>query len=60
VVQGGLTGKIVSKIGQKNAAKLGLFLSIFVLIGMGLITQGWMMCAIFHRGRHCLTNLYAD
>ena len=46
VVQGGLTGKIVSKIGQKNAAKLGLFLSIFVLIGMGLITQGWMMYAI--------------
>ncbi len=46
VVQGGLTGKIVAKIGQKNAAKLGLFLSIFVLIGMGLITQGWMMYAI--------------
>jgi len=46
VVQGGLTGKIVSKLGQKNAAKLGLFLSIFVLIGMGLITQGWMMYAI--------------
>ncbi|MDP5065959.1 MAG: TCR/Tet family MFS transporter [Crocinitomicaceae bacterium] len=46
IVQGGLTGKIVGKLGQKNAAKLGLFLSIFVLIGMGLITQGWMMYAI--------------
>lgn len=46
VVQGGLTGKIVSKFGHKNAAKLGLFLSIFVLMGMGLIFQGWMMYAI--------------
>ena len=46
VVQGALTGKIVGKIGQRNAAKLGLFLSIFVLMGMGLIYQGWMMYAI--------------
>jgi DHA1 family tetracycline resistance protein-like MFS transporter len=46
VVQGALTGKIVAKVGQRNAAKLGLFLSIFVLIGMGLIYQGWMMYAI--------------
>ena len=46
IVQGALTGKIVAKFGQKNAAKLGLFLSIFVLMGMGLIYQGWMMYAI--------------
>jgi DHA1 family tetracycline resistance protein-like MFS transporter len=46
VVQGALTGKIVAKFGQKNAAKIGLFLSIFFLIGMGLIYQGWMMYAI--------------
>jgi len=46
VVQGALTGKIVAKFGQKNAAKLGLFLSIFVLMGMGLIYHGWMMYAI--------------
>ena len=46
VVQGALTGKIVAKIGQRNAAKLGLFLSIFVLMGMGLIYEGWMMYAI--------------
>jgi DHA1 family tetracycline resistance protein-like MFS transporter len=46
LVQGGLTGKIVEKLGQKNAAKYGLFLSIFVLIGLGLIDQGWMMYAI--------------
>jgi DHA1 family tetracycline resistance protein-like MFS transporter len=45
-VQGALTGKIVAKIGQRNAAKLGLFLSIFVLMGMGLIYEGWMMYAI--------------
>jgi DHA1 family tetracycline resistance protein-like MFS transporter len=45
-VQGALTGKIVEKLGQKNAAKYGLFLSIFVLIGLGLIDQGWMMYAI--------------
>ena len=46
VVQGALTGKIVAKVGQRNAAKLGLFLSIFVLMGMGLIYEGWMMYAI--------------
>ena len=46
IVQGALTGKIVAKVGQRNAAKLGLFLSIFVLMGMGLIYQGWMMYAI--------------
>ena len=46
VVQGALTGKIVAKFGQKNVAKLGLFLSIFVLMGMGLIYHGWMMYAI--------------
>lgn len=46
VVQGALTGKIVAKMGQRNAAKLGLFLSIFVLMGMGLIYEGWMMYAI--------------
>lgn len=46
IVQGGLTGKIVAKFGQKNAAKMGLFLSIFILMGMGLIYQGWMMYAI--------------
>ena len=33
-------------MGQRNAAKLGLFLSIFVLMGMGLIYEGWMMYAI--------------
>jgi len=46
VVQGALTGKIVAKVGRRNAAKLGLFLSIFVLMGMGLIYEGWMMYAI--------------
>jgi DHA1 family tetracycline resistance protein-like MFS transporter len=46
LVQGAFTGKIVEKLGQKNAAKYGLFLSIFVLIGLGLIDQGWMMYAI--------------
>jgi DHA1 family tetracycline resistance protein-like MFS transporter len=46
LVQGAFTGKIVEKLGQKNAAKFGLFLSVFVLMGLGLITQGWMMYAI--------------
>lgn len=46
LVQGAFTGKIVKALGQKNAAKAGLFLSIFVLIGLGLINQGWMMYAI--------------
>ena len=46
IVQGALTGKIVDKLGQKNAARYGLFLSIFVLIGLSLINQSWMMYAI--------------
>ena len=46
LVQGAFTGKIVEKLGQKNAAKFGLFLSVFVLMGLGLINQGWMMYAI--------------
>ncbi|MEY4521502.1 MAG: hypothetical protein RIT10_687 [Bacteroidota bacterium] len=46
IVQGGLTGKIVEKFGQKKSAKAGLFVSILVLLGMGLINQGWMMYAI--------------
>ena len=46
LVQGAFTGKIVEQLGQKNAAKFGLFLSIFVLMGLGLINQGWMMYAI--------------
>ncbi|MFM6934787.1 MAG: TCR/Tet family MFS transporter [Flavobacteriales bacterium] len=46
VVQGALTGKIVENLGQKNATKLGLFLSIFILLGIGLINTGWMMYAI--------------
>lgn len=46
IVQGALTGKIVDMLGQKNAARYGLFLSIFVLIGLSLINQSWMMYAI--------------
>jgi DHA1 family tetracycline resistance protein-like MFS transporter len=46
LVQGALTGPIVQKIGQKNAAKLGILVTVFVLIGLGFITQGWMMYAI--------------
>ena len=46
VVQGALPGKIVENLGQKNATKLGLFLSIFILLGVGLINTGWMMYAI--------------
>lgn len=46
IVQGALTGPIVQKIGQKNAAKLGILVTVFVLMGLGLINQGWMMYAI--------------
>ena len=46
LVQGALTGPIVQKIGQKNAAKLGILVTVFVLIGLGFINQGWMMYAI--------------
>lgn len=46
LVQGVLTGPIVQKVGQKNAAKLGILVTVFVLIGLGFINQGWMMYAI--------------
>lgn len=46
LVQGALTGPIVSKIGQKNAAKTGILITVVVLIGIGFINQGWMMYAI--------------
>jgi DHA1 family tetracycline resistance protein-like MFS transporter len=46
LVQGAFTGPIVGKIGQKNAAQFGILITVFVLIGIGFINQGWMMYAI--------------
>ncbi|EQA38790.1 transporter, major facilitator family protein [Leptospira inadai serovar Lyme str. 10] len=45
-VQGFLLRIIIPKLGQKNAAYLGIFVRIFVSILFALSTQGWMMYAL--------------
>jgi len=46
IVQGGLTRKVVPKLGEKRTALLGLTISIFSYIAYGLASQGWMVYAI--------------
>jgi DHA1 family tetracycline resistance protein-like MFS transporter len=46
LVQGGLSGKIVQKLGEKGAATLGVLTLAVVTFSIGLINQGWMMYAI--------------
>src|SRR3989338_452225 len=46
VVQGGFSGKIVRKLGEKGAATLGMVVLFLVTAGIGLIPYGWMMYAI--------------
>lgn len=46
VVQGGFSGKIVKKLGEKGAATLGMIVLMLVTAGIGLIPYGWMMYAI--------------
>jgi DHA1 family tetracycline resistance protein-like MFS transporter len=43
LVQGGLSGWIVSKLGEKGTATLGLVTLVLVTMGIGLIPSGWMM-----------------
>lgn len=45
-VQGGLSGVLVKKLGEKGAATLGIITLIFVTAGIGLLPYGWMMYAI--------------
>lgn len=46
LVQGGLAGVIVKKIGEKGAATLGIITLIFVTLGIGMLPYGWMMYVI--------------
>lgn len=43
LVQGGLSGLLVKKLGEKGAATLGLITLVIVSTGIGLIPYGWMM-----------------
>ena len=43
VVQGGLSGVLVKKLGEKGAATLGMVILVLVTTGIGLIPYGWMM-----------------
>ncbi|MDB6137034.1 MAG: TCR/Tet family transporter [Verrucomicrobiaceae bacterium] len=43
IVQGGLTRRIVPKIGEPNAVMLGVAVSAIAFTGYGLATEGWMV-----------------
>ena len=43
VVQGGLTRKIVPRIGEQNSVVLGVAAAVVAFTGYGLATQGWMV-----------------
>ena len=45
-VQGGLSGLIVKKLGEKGAALLGMITLVIITAGIGLLPYGWMMYAI--------------
>lgn len=46
VVQGGLTRRIVPRLGEPRSLLLGLVLGIAAYAGYGLATQGWMIYTI--------------
>lgn len=46
IVQGGLTRKIIPKIGERRAAVGGLIIMAIALTGYGLAPQGWMIYGI--------------
>lgn len=43
LVQGGLTGRIVSKIGERKAIIFGLLIGSLTFLAYGLSTQSWML-----------------
>ncbi len=43
IVQGGLSGVLVDKLGEKGAATLGVVTLCLVAVGLGLIPYGWLM-----------------
>lgn len=46
IVQGGLLGLLLRKLGERRAVLFGLTSSTLAYVGYGLATQGWMMYAI--------------
>lgn len=46
VVQGGLLGLLLRKLGERKVVLIGLASSTFAFVGYGLASQGWMMYAV--------------
>ncbi|SNS57259.1 MFS transporter, DHA1 family, tetracycline resistance protein [Ekhidna lutea] len=46
IVQGGLVGPIVKKIGEVNAVYTGFLFNAFGLFMMGIVPHGWMVYAV--------------
>ncbi|MFN8829792.1 MAG: TCR/Tet family MFS transporter [Labrys sp. (in: a-proteobacteria)] len=46
IVQGGLTGTIIKRFGERRAAMLGLTASVLALTGFGAAQAGWVMFAM--------------
>ena len=43
VVQGGLVGPIIRRIGERNAIKAGILIATLAFFSYGLATQGWVV-----------------
>ncbi|MBB6096948.1 DHA1 family tetracycline resistance protein-like MFS transporter [Deinobacterium chartae] len=50
VVQGGLVGLLIPRLGERRAIVLGLIISAAAFVMYGLATQGWMMYAVLLLG----------
>lgn len=50
IVQGGLAGKIIGKIGERRGVITGLCLMAIAMTGYGMATSGWMIYAIIAIG----------
>jgi MFS transporter, DHA1 family, tetracycline resistance protein len=46
VVQGGLIGPIIKRLGERGAIVMGLWVSVLSFFLYGLASQGWMMIAV--------------
>ncbi len=53
IVQGGLSGILVKKLGEKGAATMGLLFLISTTCLMGLIPSGWMMYVLIFPYAFC-------
>lgn len=46
IVQGGLTRRIIPRLGETKSLTFGLLISALGMVGYGLATEGWMIYAI--------------